>query len=68
MSASSGHKLTDGADIAEQLRVLQNFIPMYASSVSLFPDDTDSAKTYLAVTQTLLTNIPMKNPSDLALN
>ncbi len=30
---------------------------MSASSVSLFPDDADSAKTYLAVTQTALSNL-----------
>ncbi len=29
---------------------------MSASSVSLFPDDADSARTYLAVTQTALSN------------
>jgi hypothetical protein len=30
---------------------------MSAPSVSLFPDDADSAKTYLAVTQTSLNNL-----------
>jgi hypothetical protein len=32
-------------------------LAMSAPSVSLFPDDADSAKTYLAVTQTSLNNL-----------
>jgi hypothetical protein len=55
-------------DIAEQWLKFQNFLPMSVLSLNLFPYVDNNTKTYLAVTQTALPNIPINSSYDLALN
>ncbi len=52
-----GTNLSDDADIGMKFWSTCHCSAMSAPLVSLFPDDADSAKTYLAVTQTSLNNL-----------
>jgi hypothetical protein len=52
-----GTNLTDDTGISKKFWSFCWCSAMSASSVSLFPDDADSAKTYLAVKQTVLRNL-----------